>query len=87
MRLSGQLPGHEYQVGDDFVVVTSAGDDRVEEMPVRLRVQEKALRGGRGGKHYRIEMDHAAARPGDPRSCNGAPFCAQIERIGARRTA
>jgi propionyl-CoA carboxylase alpha chain len=82
MRLSGQLPGHEYRVGEDFVVVTLSGDDRVEEMPVRLRVQEKAFEVDAGSKHYRIEMTTPLRDLVIRGSCNGAPFCAQIERIG-----
>lgn len=81
MRISGQLPGHEYRVGDEFVVVTSKGEVR-DEVPVTLRVQDKAFDVRAGGKHYRIEM-HTPLRDIVIRgSCNGEPFCAQIERIG-----
>lgn len=81
MRISGQLPGHEYRVGEEFVVVTSKGEVR-DEVPVTLRVQDKAFDVRAGGKHYRIEM-HTPLRDIVIRgSCNGEPFCAQIERIG-----
>ncbi|WP_280152363.1 acetyl-CoA carboxylase biotin carboxylase subunit [Piscinibacter sp. XHJ-5] len=82
MRLSGQLPGHEYRVGDEFIVVTPAGEDSVEQTPVRLRVQEKGFEVDAGGRHYRIEL-HTPLREVVIRgTCNGAPFCAQVERIG-----
>jgi propionyl-CoA carboxylase alpha chain len=90
MRLSGQLPGHEYRVGEEFVVVTPSGGDGVEQTPVRLRVHEKAFEvevlrqagDERSVKRYRIEL-HTPLRDIVIRgSCNGEPFCAQIERIG-----
>jgi propionyl-CoA carboxylase alpha chain len=82
MRLSGQLPGHEYRIGEDFVVVTCATPGDAQRTPVTLRVVEKAFDVHAGRKHYRIEM-HTPLRDVVIRgTCNGEPFCAQIERIG-----
>jgi propionyl-CoA carboxylase alpha chain len=82
MRLSGQLPGHEYRVGEEFVVVTSSGEGMTEQTPVTLRVQDKAFEVQSGERHYRIEM-HTPLRELVIRgTCNGEPFCAQIELRG-----
>lgn len=82
VRLSGQLPGHEYRVGEDFVVVTCVGPGEAEHTPVKLRVAGKAFEMQAGDRHYRIEM-HTPLRDVVVRgTCNGEPFCAQIERIG-----
>jgi len=82
MRLSGQLPGHEYRIGENFVVVTCVEPGQAEQTPVALKVVDKAFEVDAGGKHYHIEM-HTPLRELVIRGhCNGAPFCAQIERIG-----
>jgi propionyl-CoA carboxylase alpha chain len=82
MRLSGQLPGHEYTVGDEFVVVTTDAEGRQEHTPVTLRVQERAFNVQVAGRQYRIEM-HTPLREIVVRGhCNGTPFCAQVERVG-----
>jgi propionyl-CoA carboxylase alpha chain len=82
MRLSGQLPGHEYRVGEAFVVVTTTVDGRMEQVPVSLRVEGKAFAVQAGSRSYRVEL-HTPLRQVVVRGlCNGRPFCAQIERVG-----
>jgi propionyl-CoA carboxylase alpha chain len=82
MRLSGQLPGHEYRVGEAFVVVTTTVDGRMEQVPVSLRVEGKAFAVQAGSRSYRVEV-HTPLRQVVVRGlCNGRPFCAQIERVG-----
>ncbi|HEX6703629.1 MAG TPA: acetyl-CoA carboxylase biotin carboxylase subunit [Albitalea sp.] len=82
MRLSGQLPGHEYRVGEDFVVVTPAGEGRSEQTPVKLSVHDRAFDVSAGGRRYLIEIHTPLRKLVVRGSCNGAPFCAQIERLG-----
>jgi propionyl-CoA carboxylase alpha chain len=82
MRISGQLPGHEYKAGEDFVVVTSRNGDPAENTPVTVQVNEKAFDVTAGDRRYRIEL-HTPLRDVVIRgSSNGRPFCAQIERVG-----
>ena len=82
MRLSGQLPGHEYRVGEEFVVVTCSSDGRMEEVPLSVRVEDKAFVVRSGSRSYRVEM-HTPLRQVVVRgTCKGRPFCAQIERTG-----
>ena len=88
MRISGQLPGHEYKASDEFVVVTSRNGEPPDETRVRIQVNEKAfdvsalLRQAQDARKYRIEL-HTPLRDLVIRgSVNGEPFCAQIERVG-----
>jgi propionyl-CoA carboxylase alpha chain len=90
MRLTGQLPGHEYKVGEDFIVVTGDAEGRQTQTPVTLRVQDKAFdvhvlrraQDERGPTHYRIELHNALREVVVRGHCNGEPFTAQIERHG-----
>src|SRR2546421_1365386 len=82
MRLTGQLPGHEYKVGEDFVVVTCVDEGRSERTPLTLRVQDRAFRVEAAGRTYRIEMQTPLREMVVRGTCDGEPFCAQIERIG-----
>jgi propionyl-CoA carboxylase alpha chain len=82
MRISGQLPGHEYRVGDDFIVATSRNGDPPEQVAVNVQLQDKAFDVSASGKRYRIEL-HSPLRDLVIRgTVNGEPFCAQIERVG-----
>ena len=81
MRISGQLPGHEYKAGEDFVVVTGRNGDK-QSVPAKVKVIDKAFDVEAGGKHYRIEMFTPLRDVVIRGSCNGEPFVAQIERIG-----
>jgi propionyl-CoA carboxylase alpha chain len=82
MRISGQLPGHEYQCGEDFVVVTSPNGERIDQTPVAVRVHDKAFDVQAGDKSYRIELSSPLRDIVIRGVCNGQPFCAQIERVG-----
>jgi propionyl-CoA carboxylase alpha chain len=81
MRISGQLPGHEYKAGEDFVVVTGRNGD-TQSVPAKVKVIGKAFDVEADGKHYRIEMFTPLRDVVIRGSCNGEPFVAQIERIG-----
>jgi propionyl-CoA carboxylase alpha chain len=82
-NLSGQLPGYDVKVGQDYAVVElgHAGDNRY----VQVHVDEFAGKPGVaqitiGGKTYAIESN---SRLNDIRiegTVNGKPFTAQIER-------
>ena len=82
-NLSGQLPGYDVQVGQDYAVVElgQGGQNRY----VQVRVDEFAGKPGGAqilvnGKSYAIESQ---SRLNDIRiegQCNGKPFTAQVER-------
>jgi propionyl-CoA carboxylase alpha chain len=81
--LSGQLPGYDVQIGQDYAVVElgQGGDNRY----VQVHVDEFVGRPGVAqitiaGKTYAIE---SKSRLNDIRiegTCNGKPFTAQVER-------
>jgi propionyl-CoA carboxylase alpha chain len=82
MRISGQMPGHEYKATDDFVVVTSREGESGQNTAVTVKVNGKAFDVQAGDRRYRIEM-HTPLRAVVIRgTSNGEPFCAQIERVG-----
>ena len=81
-RISGQLAGHELQLGEEFVIAHTTSDGRLRHTPVKV---------SNGGDAYRIEIDaevSTLAFSGPLRDIavhgefNGQPFSAQIERIG-----
>mgnify|MGYP000116654527 FL=1 len=82
-NLSGQLPGYDVQIGQDYAVVElgQGGDNRyvpvhVDEFVGKPGVAQITI----GGKTYAIE---SKSRLNDIRiegTCNGKPFTAQIER-------
>ena len=82
MRISGQMPGHEFNAGEDFVVVTAEPGGATEQLAVKVQVVEKAFDVTAGDRHYRIELNTALRDLVIRGSCNGQPFCAQIERVG-----
>jgi propionyl-CoA carboxylase alpha chain len=80
--ISGQMPGHELQIGEQFVVLVGNGDARRDPMPLNVRVHGKSFEVDVAGKRYHIEL-HTSLRDLVVRgTCNGEPFCAQIERVG-----
>ncbi|HEY2927701.1 acetyl/propionyl/methylcrotonyl-CoA carboxylase subunit alpha, partial [Piscinibacter sp.] len=93
--ISGQLPGHELEIGEDFVVIVGNGDGRAEQTALTVRVHGKAFEvvlpstgSGRSGieaqdeRKYRIQLQSSLRELVVRGTCNGVPFCAQIERIG-----
>jgi propionyl-CoA carboxylase alpha chain len=82
-NLSGQLPGYDVKIGQDYAVVELGqnGDNRY----VQVHVDEFAGKPGVAqitiaGKNYAIESN---SRLNDIRiegTCNGKPFTAQVER-------
>ena len=81
-RISGQLSGHELQLGEEFVIVHTTSDGRLRHTAVKV---------SNGGDAYRIEMDtevSTLAFSGPLRDIavhgkfNGQLFSAQMERIG-----
>lgn len=81
-RISGQMPGHEFQVGTEFVVVTALGGGEFEQLPVTVTPQGSGYDVVLSDKVYCIEL-HSNLRDIVIRgTVDGAPFCAQIERVG-----
>ncbi|MFZ2650933.1 MAG: acetyl/propionyl/methylcrotonyl-CoA carboxylase subunit alpha [Burkholderiaceae bacterium] len=84
-RITGQLPGHELQLGDEFVIVRggSAGE--------RLQTAVRVTKLSEGGDAYRTTIEGKTSTlsfRGPLRDIavhgefDGQPFSAQVERIG-----
>ena len=84
--ISGQLAGHELQIGKDYVVVVKGAVGQHRHVPVHIQLADahsgQIVVTVNGGKAYTIA--HAWAFGGilASGSCNGTPFTAQIERLG-----
>ncbi len=81
VRITGQLPGHEVHIGEDFVVVVKGADGKHEHVPVRIRA-EGAIVVELRGKIYSIDGDWSFRGIRASGTCNGQSFTAQIERTG-----
>ncbi len=83
--ISGQLPGHGVQIGEQFVAVVKGQAGRHRHLPLSIKL---AASGGQltvtlGGKPYVLDCywDFGGIRATG--SCNGQPFTAQLERLGS----
>ncbi|WOB06708.1 acetyl-CoA carboxylase biotin carboxylase subunit [Piscinibacter gummiphilus] len=81
-RISGQLPGHEMEIGADFVVVTDLGGGNTEQVPVKVEKQGGGFEVTMGGKTSRIAFVTPLRDIVIRGTFDGEPFCAQIERKG-----
>src|SRR4051794_1523526 len=80
--LSGQLPGHEVQIGEQFVGVELQSDGSARETPVTVRVDGDGFVVAVGGRSRRISFRNALASIAVDGLVDGLPFRAQIERVG-----
>jgi propionyl-CoA carboxylase alpha chain len=82
-RISGQLPGHEMRIGEDFVAVVRGRSGAHSHVPLKIEAGPTVtvtLAGS--GKRYAIAVDWAFGGVRAGGQCNGRPFTAQIERHG-----
>ena len=78
--ISGQMPGHEYKPGTDFVVRLEDGTDH----EVAVAAIEGGWEVGLGGEHYEIRTHWQFGQPLYQGTLNGEPFCMQVERRGLK---
>ncbi|MEW6165505.1 MAG: acetyl-CoA carboxylase biotin carboxylase subunit [Pseudomonadota bacterium] len=78
--ITGQMPGHEYRPGSDFVVRLESGTDH------EVRVAEVAggWDVGYAGETYAIRSDWQFGQPLYRGTLNGESFCMQVERRGLK---
>ncbi|HMY07758.1 MAG TPA: ATP-grasp domain-containing protein, partial [Accumulibacter sp.] len=77
VKVSGQMPGHERKVGNDWVVQF---DDL--DFPVRLVNIPGGYSATCNGKQYDLVSDWRFGELVFNGTCNGQPLCLQLERIG-----
>jgi propionyl-CoA carboxylase alpha chain len=74
-KVSGQLPGHERQVGNDWVVIRNN-----KRYPVVARPVEGGYEIDYKGKMYRLLSNWRLGQSLFNGTCNGEPFTVQVER-------
>jgi propionyl-CoA carboxylase alpha chain len=77
--ISGQLPGHEYVPGDDFVVLLGG-----VQHPVTARVVPGGFDVTYAGDTYEIRTPWQFGQPLYQGTINNEPVCMQVERRGLR---
>jgi propionyl-CoA carboxylase alpha chain len=81
--ISGQLRGHEFTVGEDFVAVTLGAQGDHKRVPVKVS-DFQAVTGSSvvdvGGKRYEMCSNWHMGAPRIRGTVNGKPFIAQVER-------
>ena len=78
--ISGQMPGHEYRPGSDFVVRLEDGGDH----EVRVVPADGGWDVDFAGEKYEIRSEWQFGEPLYQGTINNAPFCMQVERRGLR---
>lgn len=77
--ISGQMPGHERVVGEDFMVIR--GDERT---PVTVVPVDEAYQVGVGGESFVVNLDWRFGEVLVNGSVNGKPITMQFERNGLK---
>ncbi len=81
-RITGQLPGHEFVIKPDSVVITADGHGQSEYLPVTVVPDHGGFNVELGGARHHIEFDTPLREVVIHGRIDGQPFCAQIERLG-----
>jgi propionyl-CoA carboxylase alpha chain len=84
-KISGQMEGHEIEVGEDFVVVTLGQQGATTPTPVSVTDFEGKTGSSAvkvGAKSYKICSNYRLGEVRVSGTCNGQPFTAQVERGG-----
>ncbi len=80
--ISGQLPGHEFAIGEDFVIVATDAAGHREHTPVKVQANGDAFTVTLGEQAHRVSFDSELRDIAARGMFDGAPFRAQIERFG-----
>ena len=80
--ISGQMPGHGVQIGDQFVVVVKGLAGAHRHVPVRVNAGSPMTVTVDGAKPYVISADWIFGGIRVAGQCNGRDFTAQVERQG-----
>ncbi|MEQ1683576.1 MAG: acetyl/propionyl/methylcrotonyl-CoA carboxylase subunit alpha [Burkholderiaceae bacterium] len=79
--ISGQLPGHELQVGEDFVVVQTDADGTRHQTAAMVTVEGELFKVTVAGRPYPIRFTGPLRDVAVHGFVNGVPFGAQVERM------
>jgi len=81
-RITGQLPGHEMQIGEDFVAVLTDEQGGRTQTAIRVEPDDGSYRVTIGDRTRRLRFATALRDIAVAGEVDGKPFVAQIERIG-----
>ena len=81
-RISGQLPGHGAQIGEDFVIVLSDEQGQRAQTPVQVSSRDGAYAVTIAGRTRTLRFATPVRDIAASGEIDGASFAAQIERIG-----
>ncbi len=81
-RISGQLPGHEVQIGEHFVAVVKGEAGEFRHVPVRIRAGKAVVVNVDNHREYTISGNWRFSRIRGMGLCNGRPITIQAERHG-----
>ena len=80
--ISGQLPGHEVEIGERFVVVLTDAAGQRRQTPVQVNNGDGAIRVNVDGKTFVLRFDGPLRDVAVRGVVDGRPFSTQIERMG-----
>jgi len=81
-RISGQMPGHGVQIGEQFVAVIKGQAGVMLHKPLRIQANNSAMRVTVGERLYALDSHWEFGDIRVSGHCNGQPFVAQLERHG-----
>ena len=81
-RITGQLPGHEMQIGEDFVAVLTDEQGRRTQTAIKVEPGNGSYPVTIGGRTRRVSFVTALRDIAVAGDVDGQPFVAQVERIG-----
>ncbi len=81
-RITGQLPGHELAIGEEFVVVLTDSTGRRQLTPMQVKLVQGAFRVTVDGKTSVLSFTGPLRDIAVHGHVDGQPFCAQVERVG-----
>ena len=79
--ITGQLPGHELRVGEDFIVVRTDSDGTRHETPASVRVDRDVFEVMVGARRYPVRFHGPLRDVAVHGDLAGVAFGAQIERL------
>ncbi len=79
--ISGQLPGHELQIGEDFVVVETDPQGHRRETPAKVVMAGDVYRVEIAGRDHPIRFLRPLRDIAVHGEVDGKLFCAQVERL------
>jgi propionyl-CoA carboxylase alpha chain len=81
-KITGQMPGHELAIGEEFVVVLTDSAGKRQLTPMQVKLVQGAFRVTVDGKTSVLSFTGPLRDIAVHGHVDGQPFCAQVERVG-----